>query len=730
MSPEQAKGKVVDKRADIWAFGVVVFEMLTGGRAFKGDDISDTLASVLRQDVDWKALPADTPPRLKRLLERCLDRDVKTRLRDIGEARVELARLESGAAEAVEPAPALAAAPVAAAPARRRALPWIAGIAAGIALASAAAWAIVHFAPEPKAQPVRFAFVPPAAQAISTSAVDRVLAISPDGTHIAYITASDALAVRAIDRLDAELLPGIAGARVPFFSWDGKWIGFFQSATEMRKVSITGGPSIPVCKVNAAPRGASWGPDDTIVFATADTSSGLFTVAAGGGEPKMITKPDSAHGEGDHLHPSVLPGGQAVLFTITAPGGQVESNQVAVLDLKTGKQKTLIRGGSQAEYVEAFDAAQAKPSGGGQGYLVYAAAGTLRAVRFDLSRLEVRSDPVPVAEQVAAVSTGAAEYSISRAGALVYVPGGLNSQGVLRSLAWVDRKGHEEPIKAPPRAFTALRLSPDGTRLALDIRDQDNDIWVWDLARGTPTRLTFDPGLDYYPVWTPDSRRIVFSSVQGGAANLFWQAADGTGTLERLMTADHQQNASSFSPDGASLLVRDVNGPTGDDIAILSMSGKRQLAPLIQTSFAERNAEVSPDGHWVAYESAESTPTQVYVKPFPSVNSGRWQISTSGGVKPVWAPNGRELFYLNNNALYVVAIQTTPAFSPGNPVKLFDMRPIAGVVGARYYDVSRDGQRFVVIKEPQPTDSSAAASQSLVVVVHWIEELKAKVGIK
>jgi serine/threonine-protein kinase len=729
MAPEQAKGRTLDRRADIWAFGVVLYEMVTGDRAFKGDDISDTLAAVLRQEIDWKALPQSTPPRLTRLLRRCLDRDVKTRLRDIGEARVELARLESGVADAADVAPAPAAAPVSPPPARP-VFPWVAaGLLAGVVLASAAGWAIVHFAAPPKAQPMRFAFVPSTAQPIGMSGQDRFLAVSPQGTHIAYIAAGNgALVVRPIDQLDAQPMPGISGARQPFFSWDGQWIGFFQGATELRKVSITGGPSIPICKITSPPRGASWGPDETIIFGTVDQTTGLLTVPAGGGEPKAITTPDRAHGEFDHWHPSVLPGGQAVLFTITAGPIQPENAQVAVLDLKTGATKTLIRGGSQAEYIAA--------STGGTGYLVYAAAGTLRAVRFDPRRLEVLSDPVPVVEHVAAVGNGAAEFSVSRAGALVYVPGGLDSQGTVRSLVWIDRKGHEEPIKAaPPRAYFDLRLSPDGTRVALEILDQGNDIWIWHLARETLTPLTLDPARDAFPVWTPDSARVVFASGRDGIANLnlYWQAADGTGQVERLTTADHSQTAMSFSPDSASLLVRENNSATNDDISLLSMSGKRPIAPLIQTPFIERNAEVSRDGKWVAYESYESTPAQIYVRPFPDWNGGHWQISTlatGGGTKPVWAPNSHELFYLGNNALYAVAMPTTPS-AAGNPVKLFDLRSVGGLNVARSYDVSRDGKRFIAIKEPTAVETNATSTlQDMVVVVNWIEELKAKVVIK
>ncbi|HQX80099.1 MAG TPA: protein kinase, partial [Vicinamibacterales bacterium] len=315
MAPEQAKGRSVDRRADIWAFGVVLYEMLTAQRCFKGEDVSDTLAAVLRQDVDWAALPADTPPRLKRLLERCLDRDVKQRLRDIGEARVEIAKIEAGAPDtSVVSVASAAAAPV---PARSAAVPWAIAAVTTISLVTA----LVMWAPwkaAPPAQAMHLSIVPPAALAYASATFERSLAISPDGTRVVYVSAPDGkLVVRAIDSIEAEPIPGITGARQPFFSYDGKWIGFSQGATELKKVSITGGPAVTICKLTAPPRGATWGADDTIVFATAGTTIGLLSVPSGGGqEPKELTKPGA--GLGDHLFPTLLPGGRAVLFTIVS----------------------------------------------------------------------------------------------------------------------------------------------------------------------------------------------------------------------------------------------------------------------------------------------------------------------------------------------------------------------------------------------------------------------------
>jgi len=717
MSPEQARGKPVDKRADIWAFGAVLFEMLTGQRAFRGEEMSDVLAAVLRQDMDWSALPAATPPRLRRLLVRCLDRDPRLRLRDIGEARVEIDKAIAGAGEDT------------AAPRGRSVVMASATFLAGIAVASLATWALTRPAPV-TLQPMRFAVVPPAAQALAVNGNDRDLVLSADGTYLVYVAGNEQqLMVRAIDALDAVPLRGITGARSPFLSPDGRWVGFFTN-NELRKVSIAGGPPVTLCPIVGAPRGASWGPDDTVVFATADPTNGLRRVAAAGGTPTVLTTPDAAHGEGDHLFPSVLPNGQAVLFTITSSSGGIETAQVAVRDLTTGHITTLIRGGSQAEYVAPFDHLTGARSGQA-GYLVYAVAGTLRAVRFDPGTLAVLSDPVPVVEAVMTVQTGAAEFSVSRTGALVYVPGGAT--GVARSLVWVTRQGHEEPLTAAPaRAYLYPRLSPDGTRVALDIRDQQQDLWIWDLARQTLTRLTDAPAIDQYPVWTPDSRRILFSSLRPGVANIYAQAANNTGTVERLTTSPNAQFPLSISPDGTRLIVRERVSTTGLDLRVLRLdpamppgTPSRQTEPLLQTPFTEDNGELSPDGHWLAYQSSESGRFEISVRPFPNVDAGHWTISTSGGTSPLWARRGTELFYLDGaGAMTRVPIQTAPTFSAGTPTKVFDTRYFNGGPG-RSYDVSPDGQRFLMIKT-----SGTEQAPSMVVVLNWLEELKAKLPAK
>jgi serine/threonine-protein kinase len=608
----------------------------------------------------------------------------------------------------------------------------VVGVGASLALAQTAHPQQIAPTRAPPSQLVRFAIVPPAAQPLRVTN-DRDLAISRDGTHLVYIAGAygqpSQLMVRVIDQLDAAPLRGITAPRSPFFSPDGRWIGFYAQG-EIRKVSITGGQPITLCRTAGAVRGANWGPNDTIVFATDSAGTGLFSVPAGGGEPRALTTPAAEpaqagatfrDGEAAHQFPSVLPSGRAVLFTIRA-NGPIDTAQVAVavLDLNTGRRRTLIRGGSQAEYVE-------------PGYLVYAAAGTLRAVRFDLARQEVRSDPLPVAEHVMTKEGGAANFSVSQQGTLVYVPGGAGGQASQpNALLWVNRQGGvEEQIQMPPHSYSNPRLSPDGTRVALGIRDpergyHDLGIGVWDLARETLTPLTFRDIA--WPVWTPDGRRIVFASElgTGGAANLFSQAADGTGPVERLTTSPNKQDPHSISPDGRILVLGDKPPWIDWNLSLLAMDGPQpslgaanpRIEPLIATTANEINAEISPDGRWLAYQSDESGRNEVYVRPFPRVDDGRWQITTAGGTTPLWARSGRELFYLDASGfLTTVPVQTTPAFSAGDPTRVLftPYHPLAPSGPNRMYDVSPDGQRFLMIKDAEAT---------MVVVLNWLQELE------
>ena len=480
-------------------------------------------------------------------------------------------------------------------------------------------------APSPSlVQPLEFA-----AQALAISGFNRDLAIAPDGSYMVYIAGPQAqLMVRAIDRLDAQAVPGIISVYAPFLSPDGRWIGFFTSgaSSELKKVSITGGSPVPLCRINGRALGASWGADGTIVFATNDQSTGLLRVSERGGEPKVLTTPDPAKGEDDHLFPSVLPGGRGVLFTITAAGGNADA-QIGVLD-QTGRQTTLIKGASHAEYVET-------------GHLIYAVTGTLRAVRFDLATLALRGDPVPVAEQVQTLATGAANFSVSQNGTLVYVQNSTGAvTGARRSLVWVTRRGSEQSIPAVARAYFHPRLSPDGKRLALAIQDQEQDIWTWDFARGSLERMTFGPASELFPVWTPDGKWLLFGSSRTGGG-IYRQRADMPGDVEQLTTSPSVRGAvtlGSLSPDGKQLVVTQVSSKEGRALFLLTVDGftasrrrSRATQPLIQLPSASvMNGEISPNGRWLAYQSNESNQDEIYVRPFPSVATAAGRSRMAG----------------------------------------------------------------------------------------------------
>jgi serine/threonine-protein kinase len=618
MSPEQARGKVVDKRADIWAFGCVVFEMLTGQRAFEGELISDVLASVLKTDPNWPALPADTPAGVRRLLRRCLEKDPRRRLQAIGEARVQIEDLLSGAPDATV---ASAPLPLRVLPLWRRALPWAStgALAAGLAtmLVLWAPWRPATAAP----RVTRMSIAPsgPAAPTIDRNLGD--VALSPDGTYIVYVGNNGTqLFVRALDTLEPVAIATSRALRAPFVSPDGQWVGFLDGVVTLRKVSITGGPPITLAGLDGASRGATWAPDDTIIFTTSNPATGLQHLSAAGGTPEVLTRPDHAQGEADHLWPEILPGGHAVLFTITSQTGGLETAQLAVRDLRTATQKVLLRGGSHGHYVAS-------------GHLVYVAGGTLRAIPFDLNRLETHGTAVPVLSRLAAKSTGTADLAVAADGTLVYLDAPASFTANARTLVWVDRSGKEEPVAAPPRTYVTPRTSPDGTRVALSSLDEEEDLWTWDLRRAMLTRQTVDPGQDWFPAWTPDGRRIVFSSNRGGGQfNIWWQAADGTGAAERLTTNDHvQQFVNGITPDGTAVVFAEVSQTRGYDLLQLALDGTRRVTPLLQTKFDERNGIVSPDGRWLAYESNSSGSFEIYVRPFPNVGGGQWQVSTTGG---------------------------------------------------------------------------------------------------
>ncbi len=704
MSPEQASGEATDKRADIWSFGVVLFEMLTGRQMFTGKTVSHVLADVLRAEPDWNSLPASLHPRLRLLLERCLDKVAKDRLSGISDARVDIQKaLADPSGVLVQPTGEVAQA------VPQSKLPWVlAGVVLGAVTVGVAVWSVMSPAPPRLA---RFAISEPPYVFFPPGPSTPTVTISPDGTRIVYVGPGSQLYVRAVDQLDAVALRGGVGIN-PFISPDGNWVGFrgILGDDTLKKVSIHGGPPVVLNEGFGNIAGASWGTDGNIIFGTM-VAIGLFRVSAAGGEEREeLTTLEE--GESAHRWPEILPGGRTVLFTVQRGRGEV-NREIVALNLETGERKLLIPGGSNPHYAAT-------------GHIVYGADGTLRAVPFDLDAVEVKGDPVPVLEGVVTLNRGDAHFSLAKDGTLVYVPGTRGGFAEQQTFVWVDREGREEPVAAEPRAYAEFSLSPDGTKIAVRVGDQNPDVWIYDLVRDTQMRLTFDPAIEVFPIWTPDGQRVAFGSSE---APLSWKAADGTGEVETLVESSSNQFPQAFSPDGTALVFQDRKS-LGTDLGMLSLEGERISTLLMETEFSERSAALSPDGRWMAYQSNESGQFEVYVRPFPDVNGGRWQVSSGGGGWPLWSPAGRELFYVGSEGMMAVPIETEPTFTQGTVDLLFDLGPYRTPSEApnRRIDISPEGDRFLMLKEGGGSDGNTPAA-SINIVLNWFEELKERVPV-
>jgi Tol biopolymer transport system component len=708
MSPEQARGKKVDRRADIWSFGAVLYEMLTGKPAFVGETISDTLAAVIRGDPDWSALPDNLPASIVGLLRRCLTKDPNQRLRDIGEGRITIERALSGTPEETAGLPAATVEPP---PLWRRAFPWAI---AAVAIVLASTCGVLYWrAGRPEPHPVMqlSLALPAPLGTVFDPNPGSPFAISPDGSQIVFVAAvvgkPQQLYLRPFDQQTGTPVPGTENATQPFFSPDGQSVGFFAEG-KMRKVSLRGGPTVLLGEA-PVPHGASWAADDTIIFAP-NFGSGLFRIPAAGGAPQILTKPNQKEQEISHRWPQVLPGGKGVLFTIqVGSGSSYDDARIAVLSLETDKWRTLLTGGSYARYV---------PSG----HIVYARAGSLMAVPFDLSRMEVRGAPVPVQEGVVttALTSGSAEYDVTASGMLAYVPG--NAKAPVRSLVWVDRTGGAKILPAPERVYGSPRVSPDGKQLAVQINDNgDLAIWIYEFARNTLTRLTFAPGISSSPVWTPDGRRVIYNT-RITSPSFRSKLADGSGKEETLYGKqfdDPGVTPLSVSPDGKTLLFTG-HSPSGTQaIQALSLDGSDNIKTFLQGSFNYIGPNFSPDGRWLAYTTDESGRREVCVQPFPGPG-GKWMISTDGGESPRWARNGREIFFVRGDELMSVDVETEPAFKAGTPRALFSA---AGYLGYGNYSVAPDGQHFLMIKQ----EDVATSPKELNIVLNWSEELERRV---
>ncbi len=695
MSPEQAKGRPADRRSDVWAFGAVLFEMLTGTRAFKGEDVSDTLAAILRDEPAWSSLPSDTPAPIKRLLRRCLVRDARKRLRDIGDARLDIEEAIAAPSSDI-PAPQAAARPATLA---QRALPWLVGLAVG-AVAGSAAWGLLRPESASSAPPIRTTITAPPAVEI----VD--VALAPDGRTLAFTgTQNDKsrIYVRALDQIEAVPLTGSEGGRRPFFSPDSQWIGFASGSaatgdSALNKVPRAGGTVVTICRGEFA--GGSWGPDGTIVLGS---QTGLHIVQDTGGTPAPLTSVTTGE---LHRGPVFLPGDRSVLFH--AYFGTDESSQIEVISLDTRERRKLVAGST--------------PQIATGGLLVFARGGSLWAVAFDPGRAVLRGEPVRIAERVQSSASGFVSYALAGdGGTLVYQPAAAARR---RLPVWVDREGHEAPVGIPAGQFDYPRISTDGTRVAFVGGDEANrDVWLYDLGRSLLSRFTVHPSQDGDPAWEPNRRRLVFHSHRDGPGNIYAQATDGTGEVERITTGAGEQVPIGFSPDGRWLVYWDENATTGFDLYKLAVGGARPAEVLLKTPANEAASNFSPDGRFIAYASDESGRAEVYVRPFPDVNRTKWQISSGGGQSPVWNPRGRELVYRSGARMLRVSVETAPDFAAGKPEVLFERPYLLSAIDTQHYDIAPDGKRFLMVKETSSAIENPTQSQ-LVLVQNWASDLK------
>ena len=717
MSPEQAAGKPVDRRADIWSFGVVLYELLTGKRLFDGETVTHTLADVVRAPIDLSLVE---DPQARHLISRCLDRNIKTRLRDIGEARI---AIENYAPAQAQPIP----------PARAGWWPW--AVAGAFALAFIVVCALLHNAtrPAPPRPLIRLDLdIPPGTHLargdVGPGIGGNMLALSPDGTRLAITLRGADGKVRLYTRLlqHSQIVPlaGTENAHGPFFSPAGDWIGFFADG-KLKKIAVAGGAAVTLCDATYGV-GGSWGDDDNIIVAL-NALGGLSRVPSAGGTPVPVTKLNT--GESTHRWPQVLPGSQAVLFTAAARSvGSYDTANIEVISLKTGERTTIHRGGFFGRFLT--DGAGST----GTGHLVYLHQSTAFAVPFDPGKLILHSTPTPVREDVSSTQSGGGDFAFARNGSFVYVPG--KASQAAWPISWVDKAGKTtQPLHAPPGEYYGVRFSPDGKRLAFSMaNDKGQDIWVKDLERDTPSRLSFLPGRNTHPVWTPDGKFLVFRSDNPAGRGLYAIRSDGSGEAKRL--TEGEANPYSFTPDGKRLAIAVGSGGSPDIFTVPVEAGPGPGEPgfrlgksklFLGTSFVETFPAFSPDGRWLAYHSNESGIYEVYVRPFPGPG-GRWQISTSGGIRPVWSRDGRELLFLSLDGRVMAAGYTAKgdSFAAEKPRLWSEARILAAGFGLGY-DIAPDGKRLAAMVQDDANGDKLPTH--LTFLLNFFDELRQKAPV-
>ena len=709
MSPEQAKGRAVDRRTDIFAFGCVLYEMLTAKRAFDGEDVTDILGAVLRVEPDWSHLPDGVPPGVRRLLRLCLEKNPKNRRSDATDIRLDLEHVLS------EPAAAAGAA----IEIRKRPL-WARGAAVASALvlggivSGVAVW---NLRPEADTGALtRFAVTLPQDQTFSNTG-RKFVAVSPDGSAVAY-TANSRIYYRRMSELEARPITGTETFQAvlnPVFSPDGRSLAFWAGSDRtLKKIAVSGGAAVTLCAADVGVFGLSWS-EGGLVFGQG--SGGIYRVSENGGKPELLVR--ATNGETTH-GPQVLPGGKAILYTArSAANSDWDKAQIVVQSLEPGSgRQLLIDGGREARFVST-------------GHLVYAYQGTLFAIPFDVNGLKTTGGPTPVVEGVrnAGATTGASQFSVADNGTLIFVPGPLSggNSGALRTLAFRDRSANGvERLKVQPRSYSFPRVSPDGTRVAVSMDEDKSDVWIIDLAGGSAPRQLTLGGNSRIPVWSADGLRVAFRSNREGDDSIYWQKADGTGTADRLTKAETGtfHVPGSWSPDGKYLSYTVIKGNEGT-VRILSLADKKDSV------FAERASypAFSPDGRWLAYQSDETGQRLVFVQPFPA--TGTKHPIVPGG-QPFWSHDGSELFYNPaQQQIGVVRITTRPAFSFGEPLVF----ATAGLqsrnpgVAPRVWDIAPDRKRLIgVIDATESAASGDAAMPQIEVVLNWFTDLRTRVA--
>jgi len=703
MSPEQAKGKPVDKRADIFAFGAVLYELLTGKRAFEGETITETLASILKGEPNWEALPEGISWRIKELLGDCLQKEAHDRLHDIANIRIQIKKASN------EPAPTLLEVGVSAVQPSfwRRAIPWGVGV-LGVLIAVTALllWSLQMTTTSESAALKRFTMTFP----VTIGPGSPNFLLSPDGGQLVYVGLQEQnvgmLYQRSMDQVESTPISGSQAGRRLFFSPDSKWLGFWNG-TEVKKTLVTGGAPMTLFPAQITLRGVDWGEDGSIIFG--DLSSGLSRGSENGGVPEILTNLDEGSG---HLWPHILPDGKHVLFTIGRPSDSYDQFSIAVLSLDSGEWNIVLEGGSAPHYTPT-------------GHLLFLRSGNLMAVPFNLNRLQTTAEPILVVQNVQVGVFGDPYFSVSDDGTLAYVStegsAGLSIYASTggSSMVWVDREGRETVVTREQRNFGPVRISPDGSKMVTTIFEDMNHMnnWIYDFTAESFNRINFEGTINGSPIWSSDGQWIIFQSNPDGLRNIYRQPTDRSQPPERLTTDDAIHMPHSSAPDDRTSVFM-----SGNDIYTLSMDGDSEPQPIINTPAYECCAVFSPDGKWLAYVSDEGGRLNVYVRPYPGPDIKFLVSDEKGGGEPVWSPDGKELFYRNGNKMMVVPIQTEPAFSTGTPQVLFEGSYVKSTVipGYQYYDISPDGSRFLLLKE----NVQQSSRNQIEIVLNWFEELK------